>query len=164
MITSEKNKSTLFTYAFVAYLMFGITQKTSLMGVFFIYRKKAAIISRVPTDIPLDEYIRNLIANDNLVEFYQSQDWKELRQEVLEDCHNECQECLKHGRLTKADCVHHVNEVKKRPDLALSKTYVDADGNEQLQLVPLCNECHNIVHDKLGNYNRQHQFINEERW
>ena len=119
---------------------------------------------KIPTDRTLATYIRQLIAANKIELFYQSEDWTELRQEVLDECHNECQECLKKGNYTKAVCVHHVNEVKIRPDLALSKFYTDKDGNRQRQLVPLCNACHNIVHDKLGNWQRKDKFTNEERW
>lgn len=119
---------------------------------------------RIPTDISLASYIKKLIAEDKIAEFYQSDDWKELRAEVLEECNNECQECLKLGRYTEADCVHHVNEVRIRPELALSKIYIDNAGQEQKQLVPLCNTCHNIVHDKLGNWQRKDKFTNEELW
>lgn len=119
---------------------------------------------RIPTDISLAAYIRKLIANGNVEPFYQSDDWKELRQDVLDELHNECQECLKRGRYTQADCVHHVNEVRVRPDLALSKYYADHEGNRHRQLVPLCNTCHNIVHDKLGKWQKKDKFQNEERW
>lgn len=119
---------------------------------------------RVPTDIPLAVYIRQLIRKGKIVEFYQTEEWKELRRAVLDDFHHECQECLKKGNYTRADCVHHVNEVRKRPDLALSRYYIDKEGNRQLQLVPLCNTCHNIVHDKLGEWQRQGKFTNTERW
>ena len=119
---------------------------------------------RIPKDIPLAAYIRMLIEQDEIVKFYQSEDWKKLRLEVLSDFHNECQRCLEKGKYTRADCVHHVNEVKKRPDLALSKHYTDKDGNEQIQLLPLCNDCHNIEHDKLSLWQNQSKFSNTERW
>ena len=119
---------------------------------------------RLPTDIPLSKYIRLLIKENKIALFYLSDDWKELRQEVLDELHNECQECLKDGEYTKADCVHHVNEVRHRPDLALSKFYVDKEGKQQRQLVPLCNKCHNLVHDKLGEWQKRDKFSNEERW
>lgn len=119
---------------------------------------------RIPADIPLAAWIRRLIKADKIELFYKSQDWSDLRLEVLADHHYECQECLKRGEYTRADCVHHVNEVRKRPDLALSKYYVDKEGQMQKQLVPLCNKCHNIVHDKLGNYQKKNRFTNEERW
>lgn len=119
---------------------------------------------KVPTDIPLATYIRRLIKEDKIAEFYGTEDWKALRQEVLEELHYECQDCLKKGKYTRADCVHHVNEVRKRPDLALSKFYIDQHGNEQRQLKPLCNTCHNIEHDKLGEWQRKDKFVNRERW
>jgi 5-methylcytosine-specific restriction endonuclease McrA len=119
---------------------------------------------KIPTDISLATYIRSLINGDRIGMFYLSDDWRELRQEVLEELHYECQECLKDGEYVRADCVHHVNEVRHRPDLALSKFYVDKDGNKQRQLVPLCNKCHNIVHDKLSEWQRKDKFTNEERW
>lgn len=118
----------------------------------------------IPTDISLERYIRELIQEDNLYKFYKSKEWIELRQEVLYECHYECQECLKRGRYTRADCVHHINEVKNRPDLALSKFYTDTEGSTKKNLMPLCNRCHNDIHDKLGNWQRKDKFVNEERW
>lgn len=118
----------------------------------------------IPKDISLASYIRNLIESDDIVKFYQSSDWVTLKEEVLRELHYECVECLKRGRYTRADCVHHVNEVRKRPDLALNKYYTDQNGNEHRNLVPLCNSCHNIVHDKLGNWQRKGKFQNVERW
>lgn len=120
---------------------------------------------RIPTEIPLAKYIRQLIRDNKVEQFYQTEDWKELRGEVLEDFHNECQECLKRGKVTTAElCVHHVNEVRVRPELALSKYYVDEKGQRQPNLVPLCKICHNLVHDKLGEWQRKDKFTNEERW
>lgn len=119
---------------------------------------------RIPSDISLSAYIRRLIAQDQIEKFYRSEDWKELRQEVKEELHNECQECLKKGVYTRADCVHHVNEVRDRPDLALSKYYTDKNGSRQRQLVTLCNQCHNEVHDKLKKWQYKDKFVNEEKW
>lgn len=119
---------------------------------------------KIPADIPLRVYIQRLIAEDKVAEFYQTDEWKELRQEVLDDFFNECQDCLEKGEYTRADCVHHVNEVRKRPDLALSRHYIGKDGSKQINLKPLCNQCHNIVHDKLGEWQRKDKFTNAERW
>lgn len=120
---------------------------------------------RIPTDVPLAKWIRQLIKAGKEGLFYLTDDWRELREEVLEDFHNECQECLKEGKVTTDElCVHHVNELKERPDLALSRYYVDAKGKQQYNLVPLCKTCHNKVHDKLGNWQRKDKFTNEERW
>lgn len=119
---------------------------------------------RIPKDIPLAVYIKRLIKENKVEQFYFTEDWKEKRQDVLDFFHDECQECLKKGEYTKADCVHHINEVRQRPELALSEYYVDEKGQRQYNLVPLCNTCHNIVHEKLIKYQRKDKFTNEERW
>lgn len=119
---------------------------------------------RIPNDISLATYIKRLIKANKIEQFYFSEDWKELRQEVLNELHCECQECLKKGEYTKANCVHHVNEVKHKPELALSKYYVDEKGRQQRQLLPLCSRCHNAIHEKLEKHNQSKKFCNEERW
>lgn len=120
---------------------------------------------RIPRDIPLAVYIKRLIAADKVEQFYFTEDWKELRADVLEELHNECQECLKQGKYTEADCVHHVNEVRNRPELALSKWYTDIKGNRQRNLVPLCNQCHNLAHpEKCLKKQKKDRFTNEELW
>lgn len=119
---------------------------------------------RIPKSIALSKYIRLLIDEGTLEKFYATEDWKELRAEVLEDFHNECQECLKKGSYTRADCVHHINEVRQRPDLALSKHYIDSNGEQKPNLIPLCNTCHNMIHDKLTKFYMKDKFTNKERW
>jgi 5-methylcytosine-specific restriction endonuclease McrA len=105
-----------------------------------------------------------LLSKGQVWKFYKTDDWMTLRAEVLRDHHFECAECLKVGRYTRADCVHHVNEVRHRPDLALSRYYIDREGQQQANLVPLCNQCHNMVHDKLGDWRNRYKYTNEERW
>ena len=119
---------------------------------------------RIPSDISLTQYIRQLQQNNKMWVFYKSKEWLELKQEVMQENHYECYECMKKARYTRADCVHHINEVLIRPDLALSKFYTDKDGNKKKNLVPLCNRCHNLVHDKLGNWQKEKRYVNDERW
>lgn len=119
---------------------------------------------QIPTDMKMAKWIRQLIRDGKVEQFYQTKEWKELRLEVLEEHYYECQECIKFGRYTRATCVHHVNELKDRPDLALSRYYVDHAGVRHKQLLPLCNKCHNIVHDKLRSFVEGKRFTNIERW
>ena len=122
---------------------------------------------RIPKDIPLATYIRRLIKAGKIECFYATEDWKELREDVQRLYHYECQECLKKGNYTRADCVHHVNEVRHRPDLALSKYYTDKYGNTQPNLIPLCNICHNKIHNKFEKWHEEkgkEKFVNEEKW
>jgi 5-methylcytosine-specific restriction endonuclease McrA len=121
---------------------------------------------RIPRDIPLAVYIKRLIAAGKIEQFYFTEDWKELRQVVLDFFHNECQDCLAKGIYTKAECVHHHNEVRKRPDLALSRYYTNpATGQTEPNLIPLCNACHNIRHpEKALGWKIEDRFMNEEKW
>lgn len=96
----------------------------------------------------LVRWINDLIKQDKVHLFYHSKEWLHLKKEVLKEQHYECQECLKQGILTKAYTVHHINYVKNRPDLALSKTYVDDKGIERMQLESVCEECHNKLHNR----------------
>ena len=93
--------------------------------------------------------------------FYNSRPWRKLRLKALERDHNECQLCKKNPEVNKivlANTVHHIKEVKDRPDLAM-----DLDN-----LVSLCRNCHEEIHERLSKANEARQktskFINEERW
>ena len=112
---------------------------------------------RIPTDKPLAKWIRELIRADKVHLFYQTKEWKELRQEVLEENHFECAECLKEGKITTSEIhVHHVNEIRTHPHLALSKYFVDEHGEKKKNLILLCQRHHNEAHDRFAN-------IREER-
>ena len=124
---------------------------------------------RVPQDIALDVWIRQLIREDKIYLFYKTDDWLELRDDVMRDAHYECQQCLKNGIYKRAEMVHHINEVRKRPDLALTREFIDAITNEKIiNLVALCNSCHEKEHpDRFGNYRLQRgieRFTNDEKW
>lgn len=126
-------------------------------------------MARIPSDVQLSSWIRKLIKADAIYKFYKSDDWLELRDKVLRDAHYECQLCLRKGIYTRAEMVHHINEVRKRPDLALTREFVDPLTNEKkINLIALCNSCHETQHpDRFGNYRTQRgidQFTNEEKW
>lgn len=124
----------------------------------------------------LAEYINNLIAKDELWKFYKSKEWKQLRDSILNEYHNECAICKKRGIVTRYDIgkdgkktliktVHHVKHVRKHPELALSRYYYEC-GERKENLLPVCKKCHNELHPEKGRKknNRQDKFINEERW
>ncbi len=96
----------------------------------------------------LVKWITELIKQDKVDLFYHCKEWLQLKKEVLREQHYECQECLKQGILTKAYTVHHINFVRNRPDLALSKTYIDDQGKQQIQLEAVCEDCHNKLHNR----------------
>ncbi len=108
------------------------------------------------------EYIRQLVQEDRLHQFYTSWVWLQLRSAVLAADHGECQVCKKRGKYTRATTVHHVRYVRQHPELALSQTFVDSDGQEKRNLISLCHNCHEEIHG----YRHQGRSspLTQERW
>jgi 5-methylcytosine-specific restriction endonuclease McrA len=114
--------------------------------------------------VNLEKWIRQLLEEGTEYKFYKSRLWLTLRNSILEKYHYECQDCLKKGKVTRATTVHHINEVRQRPDLALSEYYFDGKTGERREnLRPLCHECHNIAHGRMCNNEYKPQ-LNVERW
>lgn len=116
------------------------------------------------TDAQL-EFIKQCIADDNVHAFYTCWAWLKLRAEVLAEDKNECQLCKKRGRYTRAKIVHHNKHVREYPELALSKVYIDEEGNEQRQLISVCNDCHEREHpERFQKNENKKQPLTIERW
>ena len=97
------------------------------------------------------EWLKGLIKDqspDRLQPFYQSQDWRRLRKEILMLDHHECQICKAKGRIDSANTVHHVKPIEYYPELALSKTYIDEAGVEHRQLISVSHLCHDKEHER----------------
>lgn len=112
----------------------------------------------------LRTYLLYLIANNRLDKFYHSKAFRNLKKEVFKEQHYECQECLKENKLTiltLSDTCHHVRNLKDYPELALSKFFYDEVGNKVVNLVAICFDCHNKIHNR---FQKNHKFINEEKW
>ena len=72
----------------------------------------------------------------NYNRFYHSKEWKKLRTEALERDNYLCVECLKNGKITPADTVHHIKPLR-----------IDQTGAEDLNnLETVCRACHNRLH------------------
>lgn len=116
----------------------------------------------------LTQYINNLIKDDKLYKFYKCDEWIKLRQHILYTNHYECYRCKERGKISKATLVHHVNHVRVKPQYALSKMYVDSDGEYKINLLPLCDACHEIEHKRFyeGHENKtfKKKFNNNEQW
>jgi 5-methylcytosine-specific restriction enzyme A len=72
--------------------------------------------------------------------FYKSTAWLKCREYVLIRDHFLCQPCLRKGRLTPANTVHHIVPLEEAPELAL-----DPDNLESI-----CPSCHNKEHPEKG--------------
>lgn len=123
---------------------------------------------RVPKDRSLASWIRELAKEGKLYRFYKTDEWRSLRAAVMADAHGECEWCReKAGPPVRATCVHHVNEVKDRPELALSRYCTDAEGNMQRNLWAICEACHNRAHGRFQGPRKKRydeRPLTDERW
>ncbi len=103
--------------------------------------------------LQIAEWINKLIQYHNIKAFYNNVLWECVRAEALERDNNECQKCKSNGTYSKAQCVHHKEHVRKRPDLALTLD----------NLISLCNSCHDEEHPEKFN-NKPKPQLNQERW
>lgn len=106
------------------------------------------------------DYVKKCIRED-IHRFYVWGPWKKVRKKVLQMDHGECQRCKAKKIYTKATTVHHVNYVKKHPDMALEIWY-EWHGVRKRNLVSLCHDCHEAVHG----YRKpeKKETLTEERW
>ncbi|MFJ8453314.1 HNH endonuclease [Bacillus paramycoides] len=100
--------------------------------------------------------INKLYEQDKIIKFYKHPYWrKHIRILALERDNSECQRCKRNGKQSQGKNVHHLEELRDRPDLA----YVLSN------LETLCIRCHNDIHDKYHNIVKKHcTIVDEERW
>lgn len=127
---------------------------------------------RVPLDKSLGQWLRELMAEDKLYKFYKCREWMELRNQVLQMNHHECEDCRAKGIYTRAKLVHHEHEVRDYPEQALSMYYRDSSGQAHKNLWALCQNCHEVRHERMyrGQDNGRERRLREieqrfpERW
>lgn len=83
-------------------------------------------------------WLLDLIQQDKLVKFYKCKEWRSLRAKALKRDHYECVMCRAEGKYHRAENVHHILEVKERPDLALTFSNIEC----------ICIKHHNFIHDR----------------
>lgn len=111
------------------------------------------------------EHCKKAVQED-IYQFYKWSKWYRTRQEVLQMDHYECQRCKRMHRYSPAETVHHIYELKKYPEFALSIYVSDPKtGVTTRNLISLCNRCHNEVHNRFkAGQTTGKKFMNEERW
>ena len=90
-----------------------------------------------------DRYSRDR-ENNSYRLFYSSKDWREKRKEILERDNHACVICSELYRITMAQDVHHILNLRENYDLRL-----DNDN-----LISLCSDHHKMVH-ALGINNKE---------
>lgn len=108
--------------------------------------------------------VKACIESGDLHRFYTCAQWLRLRAEVLAEDKYECQFCKDKGIYTRATIVHHINHVRRHPELALSKYYIDDNGNRKRQLVSCCDKCHEEQHPERMRQNKKRAPITKEQW
>ncbi|MCY9510607.1 HNH endonuclease [Paenibacillus larvae] len=73
--------------------------------------------------------------------FYKTTLWKQKRSKILRRDEYLCQECKRYGKSVLATTVHHIHPLEQRPGLAIVSW----------NLVSLCQQCHDKMHDRTTN-------------
>jgi 5-methylcytosine-specific restriction enzyme A len=73
-----------------------------------------------------------------MANFYKTTRWKSKREKILRRDEYCCRECKRYGKTTVATTVHHINQLKVKPDLRLTSW----------NLLSLCGKCHDKMHDR----------------
>lgn len=110
-----------------------------------------------------EAFVRWCVRTGNMHRFYTWSRWLRLRDEVLADDKHECQYCKARGQYKRAALVHHVNHVRKHPELALSRYYIDDEGQRKRQLISCCDACHGEQHPERIKIKRREP-LTVERW
>lgn len=119
----------------------------------------------VPQNVSLSDWIRQLDSEGKLYRFYKTDEWRDLRAEVMADHGHECEAHAARGKYARADTVHHEFHVRSHPSMALTRWVIEPDGSRREVLHPLCNDCHNEAHGrKLSGGKRKRPPLTEERW
>jgi 5-methylcytosine-specific restriction endonuclease McrA len=101
-----------------------------------------------------DPAIGMLIRTGDTRRFYASPSWRKLRREALERDRHACIHCKDKGKYTKASTVHHIQEIKTAPHLALTLS----------NLTSLCQPCHEAIHPRNTPSSKQAAHTWPERW
>lgn len=83
---------------------------------------------------------KKLNYNEKFSSFYNSKEWKSLRNRKWYDCDGICELCKKNGIIRQGKEVHHKIEISKDWSKRL-----DYDN-----LILLCSDCHNSQHERIS--------------
>lgn len=73
-----------------------------------------------------------------MADLYNTSKWLHIREAVLRRDRYYCKQCLRYGRLSNATTVHHILPREWFPELQTTGW----------NLIALCGECHNKMHDR----------------
>lgn len=85
-----------------------------------------------------------VIDNSKFGTYYESEEWSNTRLRILKRDDHECQSCG-----ATAECVHHI-------------TYERLGQENDLDLISLCNECHEIIHCIQDDFQFSYRIVPDE--
>lgn len=77
--------------------------------------------------------------DDEVWNFYRTKEWFKFRKYILARDNNLCQECLKEGKYTKGNTIHHIIPVRQGQE----------GWNKRLEednVITVCESCHSKIH------------------
>ena len=83
---------------------------------------------------------KKLNYHEKYSQFYNSVQWRTLRNQKFYDANGLCELCLKDGIINEAREIHHIVPIEK-------------DWNKRLDydnLIALCSDCHNAQHERIS--------------
>lgn len=102
--------------------------------------------------------IKSWLSEGKAYRCYQLPQWRGkngIRERAMKRDNYECQDCKRLGKQSRVDEVHHIVELKQRPELFLDLNNV----------VCLCKDCHNKRHRReLRGYTKRAEPLTPERW
>lgn len=89
--------------------------------------------------------------SDEVVAFYHTTAWQHVRRLALERDKYLCQDCLRRGKITKANTVHHIEPIRtiknRKNEIIKTGWQKRLDLNN---LEAICPACHNAEHPEKG--------------
>lgn len=85
---------------------------------------------------------------------YQNKHWRKLRDTYLKE-HPVCEECLKKGRVTPAQDVHHIKSPFKGGEINYNLLL------DYHNLESLCKDCHGLLHSQMQGHKPAEKIIEE---
>lgn len=73
----------------------------------------------------LTEKLLHYIKTGQVIRFYKSKEWIEVRDYIRQIQNNECQECKRQGKVGRCDVVHHKKHLREYPLLALEPSNLE---------------------------------------
>ena len=85
--------------------------------------------------------------------FYNSKEWRRMRDKLMQECFGLCEICFKlRGLIKNATSVHHIKKLRDRFDLRL----------DEENLICVCDNCHRLIEDTCSSVEEIVEMVTKE--